>query len=179
MQRYHCLLLMLTVLVAIVYSTGSSADERCCAQCGCAQCQKICRLVCEDKKVTITCYGCKSEDFCVPCPSKPGCLQCEEDCGNCEADGKDVCARPKKFLWLEWQPGLAKIYTRQKLMRKVVTKKIPSYKWVVEDLCAECQAKCAIAEVTPDADIPAAPKLAGVKVVKPSRGTVIPASHAE
>ena len=35
----------------------------------------------------------------------------------------------------------AKLHTRTKLMKKVEVKKVPTYKYVVEDLCAECQAK--------------------------------------
>jgi hypothetical protein len=35
-------------------------------------------------------------------------------------------------------PGSAKVHTKKKLMKKTVTKKVPSHKWVVEDLCDNC-----------------------------------------
>jgi hypothetical protein len=31
------------------------------------------------------------------------------------------------------------MYTKTRLMKKIETKKIPSYKWVVEDVCAQCE----------------------------------------
>jgi hypothetical protein len=40
-----------------------------------------------------------------------------------------------------WGPGgEGRIYTRTKLMKKTVTRKVPGYKWVVEDLCPSCVA---------------------------------------
>jgi hypothetical protein len=154
----------LLVAVALVAATSASiafaADKCYCSHCGCANCcQKVCRLVCEEKKVDIICWGCKCEDFCLPSPSKPGCTHCEEVCAACEdpCDCTKPHAKVKKFVWTDWIPGCATIHTKKKLMQKVITKKAPSYKWVVEDLCAECEAKAKSASVEPGAMIPPLP----------------------
>lgn len=131
---------------AIVFDVSMlTAGEGCCAHCGCvAACQKTCRLVTEEKKVEVICWGCKCEDFCVGCHSTPGCTHCEEVCGACDETGKPsgVCAKPQRFLWTEWTPGSATVFTKKKLMKKTITKKVPSHKWVVEDLCPSCRAAC-------------------------------------
>jgi hypothetical protein len=63
-------------------------------------------------------------------------------CGECDKEKKsDVHAEPKRFVWSDWFPHGAQLYTRTKLMRKTEKVTVPSYKWVVEDLCAECAAK--------------------------------------
>jgi len=50
------------------------------------------------------------------------------------------CLRVKPFVWTEWIPSdCASIFTRKKLMKKTVTKSVPSYKWVVEDCCPSCR----------------------------------------
>jgi hypothetical protein len=110
-----------------------------CCKCGCPQATKVCRLVCEEKKVQVTLWGVRDEDFCVPGPSKVGCRDCEVVADPKEND-KTPCYEPKKFSWTQWIPsGCPTMFTKQKLMKKVVTKTVPSYKWVVEDLCAECE----------------------------------------
>ena len=45
-------------------------------------------------------------------------------------------------------PGGAKIYTKTKLMKKVETVTVPSYKWVVEDMCVQCAANTAADDPT-------------------------------
>lgn len=136
------------------------AGDGSCAHCGChAECQKVCRLVCEEKNVAITCWGCKCEDFCVPGHSKPGCRNCELVCQSCDEkyDPHAPIARPKNFVWTEWIPGCAQVHTKKKLMKKTVTKKVPSYKCVVEDLCSQCEAKSASAEIPLGASVPPPP----------------------
>ena len=60
--------------------------------------------------------------------------------GDPKEHEKTPCYEPKKFSWTQWTPGgCPTLFTKQKLMKKVVTKTVPSYKWVVEDLCAECE----------------------------------------
>ena len=64
-----------------------------------------------------------------------GCKHCETACQDgCEAKGK-------KFAWTDIVTCFATRHTRKKLLRKTVTKKIPSYRWVVENLCDQCQSK--------------------------------------
>jgi hypothetical protein len=133
----------------------------CCARCGCKDsCEKVCRLVCEEKKVDVICWGMKCEDFCVPGPSKPCCKECDLVCDDCEKKHKegDPVAKPKRFVWRDWIPSThANIYTKMKLMQRIDTKKVPSYKWVVEDLCKKCESKTESASVEPGAQIPPAP----------------------
>ncbi len=149
--------MILPLLSLLVMASQSPAGEGECAHCGCGNgCQKVCRLVKEDKKITITCWGCKSEDFCAPGRSKPGCKHCETVCD--EDDPDSPCVRPKEFSWTEWIPcGCGKVFTKKKLMKKTITKTVPGYKWVVEDLCAECEAACPMVTPAPGAIVPPPP----------------------
>lgn len=160
---------MLFTLVALFSGLRRTlAAGASCAHCRCTTgCQKICRLVCEEKKVPVTCWGCKCEDFCLPGPGTPGCKHCENVCADCDPQDKSgVCVVPKRFVWLDWIPGCAGgIGTKKKLMKKVVTKTVPTYKWVVEDCCPACEAKVARATVTPGAEIPSPPEIAGARLV--------------
>lgn len=159
--------LLAILAIAIAFNIGPisrafAGDALCpkCAHCGrAAECQKTCRLVCEEKKVTIVCWGSKKEDFCIPGPSRPGCQQTEWVCD--EEDPQAPCAQAKKFVWTDWIPSCdARLHTRTKLMKKTVAKKIPSYKWVVEDLCAECEKQLEVAEIPPDVAVPLPPVVA-------------------
>lgn len=133
-------LLTIVVLISALlvgWLSIALAGEGNCAHCGCAcACQKVCRLVCEEKKVEIVCWGCKHEDFCLPGPGERGCKHCETVC-----DDPTVCNKPKDFVWYDWIAGCASLHTKTKLMKKTITKKVPSYKYVVEDLCEGCKAK--------------------------------------
>lgn len=112
----------------------------CCAHCGCqATCRKVCRLVCEDKSVEVVCWGIKCEEFCVPNPGCEKCQHCETVCPDCRTKAGEPKSGSKPFVWSTWVPGGAKMFTKNKLMKQTVTKKVPTYKWVVEDLCAECR----------------------------------------
>jgi hypothetical protein len=149
-------ILVLIGIPLLVPAIAAAGDH--CAHCGCQDCERVCRLVREDKKVNITCWGCKCEDFCAPGKSCRDGRNCEEVCDDCDGE---VCTAPKKFVWYNWVPGCAEhIYTKKKLMKKTVVKTIPSYKWVVEDLCPNCQGKCQCAEVEPGAKIPDPPPVA-------------------
>jgi hypothetical protein len=156
------------VAVVLATSVPRLAFAGGCEHCGGnAACQKVCRLVCEEKKVEITCWGCKCEDFCVPGPSKPGCKHCETVCEFCEegSDPKSPVTASKKFVWTEWIPGCAKVYTKKTLMKRTVTKTIPSYKWVVEDLCGNCEASLPPLDIEPAADVPPPPSVANARVI--------------
>jgi hypothetical protein len=160
MQNKNFQIVLLAFLVGIGLARAAAhADQGCCAQCGCAApCQQVCRLVREEKLVETYCWGCASEDFCVPGPSKPACRHCETVCGACEAGECTVASgTPKPFVWTEWMPGCARIFTRKKLMKKTVLVKVPCYKWVIEDLCPACDAKCSGAELQPGEQMPPPP----------------------
>ncbi len=157
MRNHARRILLLTLIVVASMAGRAFSGDGCCDLCGCSQgCHKVCRLVCEEKKVDVICWGQKCEDFCVPGPSKPGCQHCEMVCESCadKCDDKAPHGAPKRFVWTDWIPGYAMVYTKSKLMQKVVTKKVPSYKWVVEDLCPGCQAKSSDTELKTVDDIP-------------------------
>jgi hypothetical protein len=158
------------LFTGLIFSVADSTGALACDHCGqAAACQKVCRLVCETKKVEITCWGCKCEDFCVPGPSKPGCKHCETICQDCDqgCDPNGVHVLPQKFAWTEWIPGYATIRTRKKLMKKTITKTIPSYKWVVEDLCPHCHAHAQSAAVPVGTEIPQLPAGIGKTMILP------------
>lgn len=137
-----------SLLVCVAWTCSVSAFECPCARCGhAADCQKVCRLVTETKKVEVICWGYKDEDFCLPCPSTECEQHCETACVDCEKDSK-VESQPKAFLWTRWLPTSAESYTRRKLMKRVTTKEVPSFKWVYEDVCEKCASATPIA--TPD-----------------------------
>jgi hypothetical protein len=166
--------LLLAAAVAAAFVATGTTSSLACDHCGCAApCQKVCRLVCETKKVEITCWGCKCEEFCIPGPSKRGCKHCETVCADCDqaANPNGVCVQPKKFVWYEWIPGCcAKVQTRKKLMQKKITKEIPTYKWKVETLCATC---CAQVESSP---IPAGTELPPLPVGLGAATRILPVS---
>ncbi len=163
-MRTLCYLLAVVVCGAgCVAPRFVQARQCCCAHCqeSCA-CRKVCRLVCEEKKVEVACWGCKCEEFCVPERSTKGGKHCEIVCADC-GSGENGCdcstphAAAKRFAWFDWRPGCAKIFTKKKLMKKIETVKVPSYKWVVEDLCPKCEAGCAVTEVDRGAVLPSPP----------------------
>lgn len=151
---------LLAVALLVLVGGRLYAGLLSCAHCGhSGNCCKVCRLVKEEKKVDITCWGVKCEPWCIPCHSKRGCKHHEVVCDDCDEDDDEISTKPKKFVWYEWIPGCAKIHHKKKLMKKTVSKKISSYKWVVEDLCKKCEAELPVAEVEPGVVIPPKPVL--------------------
>jgi hypothetical protein len=169
---------LLTLTIIALGAAHAQAEIGCCAMCGCCDhhCEKVCRLVCEEKKVEVVCWGAKCEDFCVPGPSECVCKNCEmvcEDCtgpeGCCSAFhcyDNEVHTHAKPFVWREWMPGCAKVFTRRKLMKKSVFVSVPSYKWVVEDVCDQCGPKCQSVAVPADTEIPP-PPVVNARIVGP------------
>lgn len=159
---------LLSLLLAANLPSVSRAGVGSCAHCGCSssRCKKVCRLVREDRKITTTCWGMKCEDVCIPNPSTPECKHCETVCG-CRPDEKDIITQPKKRVWTTWIPGAGgEIVTKRKLMKKTVTKSVPSFKWVVEDACPQCLAAIEPATVPAGITIPPAPRIEGVEVLE-------------
>jgi hypothetical protein len=158
--RHIIVIPSLSIVVALLSLTTRVNAGDGCARCGCLDCCKVCRLVEETKKVPVICWGMKCEDFCVGGPSCRGCKNCEEVCQSTEKDASGPCVAPKDFVWYDWFPGCPKgVYTKKKLMKKTLTKTIPSFKWVVEDLCAECEAKTQDAVVPPGVAVPPPPNV--------------------
>ncbi len=130
----------LVLLLCGVASRSQSGEglTRHCERCGETGAKFTCRRVVEEKKVTVTCWGCQDENFCVPGPSREVCEHAEEVCDDCDPAGK-VSYVAKLFSWREWCPkGSPTVYTKRKLMKRTVTKTVPSEKWVVECLCDGC-----------------------------------------
>lgn len=170
MSRLLCIL----AIIAISIPLTDRASAQSCQQCGCqTDCQKVCRLVCETRKVEITCWSCKVEEFCIPGPSKPGCKHQELVCDSC-GEGHDPTspvAMPKRFVWTEWIPGCATVQTKKKLMKRTVIKTIPSYKWVVEELCDQCESNLPPVTIDHDAAAPPPPKIDAATRLLPARAS--------
>ena len=144
MKRWLGLRLVFVFILGITSLSTCIADDRCCAHCGCKQPKKTLKLVKEDKKISVTCWGVQEVDFCVNGPSCPGCTHCETICKKDPSNKADaiVCSESKSFQWKDWIPKAnASIATKKKLMKKTVTKTIPSFRWVIEDLCDQCKAE--------------------------------------
>lgn len=151
-----------------------------CHRCGCSanRCRKICRLVKEDRKITTTCWGMESEDFCVPGPSTPDCKQSDTVCNP--ASGDKVCSQPKRIVWTSWIPGGGhEIFTKRKLMKKTVTTTVPSFKWVVEFLCAECTANCDSVTLPQGTPEPPRPTLTGLTFLAVAESDLTGADFAD
>ncbi len=117
----------------LVCASSSALAQECCDHCGCGcNLRKVCRLVCIEKEVKETVYCCECEDFCVPGPS----CKCGKECHH-------DCTAPHGCRCKEvWQPTCADVRTRNKLIKKEVVKKVPSWKWVVETVCCDCASRC-------------------------------------
>ena len=131
MHRRTCLSLLSVALLFSSASTqgfcGDWRDRNGCDQSakfgsGCA----VCKLVCTTRIIETVCYGCACEEICVPGPSRRCCTirqqACERDCRS-------------MFVWTQWIPGCARLFHRKTLKKYLVTKEIPSYKWVVVPAC--------------------------------------------
>ena len=136
MRRLHprCIPAVILTVVAAVWAVAAGAGDFCCAVCGCHdRTNKVCHLVCETRKVQITCWGLQEEDFCVPGPSSRGDRHCETICES------SLPCTERQFVWFDWAPSCtATVFTRKKLQKRIVTREVPSYKWVTEDLCPRC-----------------------------------------
>src|SRR6478672_8798151 len=106
-------------------------------------CGKVCKLVCETKKLTAIGYGSECKDICLPEPSRAGCKHCavcygkcaNEACGDCPS-----CAPKCEFCWRDWFAcGCAQPRTIHVLTKYQAEKKICWYHWeVVDAACCNC-----------------------------------------
>jgi len=147
----------LVIVLGTFAARPSDAGGGCCDRCGSEGSQKVCRLKCTYKEVKITCWTSKCEDFCVPgpcpLPCGHGCLpaSCDACAGACDGGCTGAGA-----------PRHARIRTKKMLMKKVITKKVPVYEWVVEDLCGACDARVEAPTVAANAVIPPPPTVNAV-----------------
>lgn len=109
-----------------------------CVHCGCqTACKKVCRLVCETKKVEITCWEVQCEEFCPVLPKifgkrcgcgDPGCGPDKVAGGGCDVGcGKELAV-----------PQCGKSRVKKTLVKKTMTKEVPVYRCVVEHVCGQC-----------------------------------------
>jgi len=111
----------------VAWTADVQAGLRHCGHCGCERdCNKVCRVECGTKKETKIEYSCECEDFCVPGRSRKCGVTCECDDHGC------------KTHRTVWQPTCGKVRTRKNLVKKEVSKEVPDYKWVVEEICSGC-----------------------------------------
>jgi hypothetical protein len=143
----------IALLIAVAASISTAeAGQHLCNHCGCRQnCRKVCRLICGTKKEVKTEYSCECEDFCIPGPSQKCGVKCE-----CNRLGIKCCHAVYK-------PTCAKVHTKRVLVKKEVSKEVPDYKWVVEEVCCHC-GQCIDGTQQPTAGPKAAMALYGAKV---------------
>ena len=147
----------------LVRARGQDANcGDCCAPCA----KKVCKLVPEEKKVEVVCWGCKCEDFCVPGPGCPTCEHCKPVCPNCDDATKKakVCAKTKRFIWFDWITCCCpQMYTCTKLMKRVEVVNVPTYKWVVEEVpICDCGDACDV-DSTVGTDATPMPRMVGTE----------------
>jgi hypothetical protein len=118
--------LVCCAVIVLVISCGGALAGDCCQHCGCqCECNKVCRLVPDTKKVPKVTYSCECEDFCVPGPSQ-----------HCVV--RDECGCKKHV----YTPTCGCVRTRTKLVKHEEMKTVQTHKCVVEYLCPACAAKC-------------------------------------
>lgn len=104
-------------------------------------CGKVCKLVCETKKLSAVCYGCECDEICIPGPSRPGCKHCATcgepfgaECGP-GCTGCQGHAPACKFCWRDWFAcGCARPRTVKVLTKYQGEKEIGWYHWEVVDV---------------------------------------------
>ncbi len=169
----HSIHYTLVLAVSSIILLAHQASAQCCHHCGLTKtCTKVCRLVVDEKSVEVVCWGCEREDFCVPGPSTSKCSKCSRiECDCLAGLNKKVISKPKKFVWTEWLPGTATIRTKKKLMKRTTTKKIPSYKWVTEQVCDQCARQLDACDLIAGQSVPSVPaEYAGLpQVCEPQR----------
>ena len=148
--------LMLLSIAFVSLGTAAHAGARCCGGCGCQPCtRKVCKLVCDTKKVPTPVYSVVCEDFCLPGPS----IKCKVPC-CCPEGCHSGCHNGYKIVY---KPTCGKVRTRANLVVGKKEKKVPSYKCVVEEVCCRC-GHCAKRTTYPSAgDAPTAMAMAGVE----------------
>lgn len=145
-------------------SEAARRDEPAChtqGSCHCCNCGKVCRVVCETKKVKKTVWVVECEEFCAPlpgcnaghCKGKTDC--CEEDCCG------DPCASLHRLMV---PPRCGRVRCRKKLTKKEISCEVPVYKCVLCGGCCNCPTQGCGMEDT-DVPVPAAPAKAPSKAV--------------
>lgn len=115
----------------IVIPCQAGVFSRPCAQCGCCQLKKVCRMVPDVKKTTEVKYSVEEEEFCLM--GKSGCEQvivqdeCNPNCQRCETVQVPQCGH---------------VRCRKKLKKTSTTTEKPWVKCVVDTVCCQCGCVC-------------------------------------
>jgi hypothetical protein len=103
-------------------------------------CGKVCKLVCEPKKISAFGYGYECDTICIPKPGRRGCKHCDTTC--CLGDDLEGCPPKIEFCWYDWfacgcaQPRTVKLLTKYQAEREIAW-----YHWeVVDAACCDCSA---------------------------------------
>jgi hypothetical protein len=192
---FHAKLLsrFVPILFALLAVPAFAPAEECCNcqcdHCGCqAQCHKVTRVICEMKDVKVTCYCCREEEIAIPGHSKKCGEVCEPnpcctsprpaECENCNCEKKHswldcLCGCDKVDKRICWEPACSgRTRMVNHLIKYEVTKKVPTYKYVVENCCDQCGCTSVETAVPPqqlDQPVPARPAQGSVKTT--STGT--------
>jgi len=145
--------------------------HECCHSCGV---RKVCKVVCEMKKVKKTTWVVECEEFCASLPNcKRPCKSCCNT-GNC---GEECCCDPCASLRRPMvPPKCGKVRCRKKLVKKEIICEVPVYKCVVVCVNSCCEAAACCGE---EADSPApAPKAAPAPEAAPVPEAPAPAAAA-
>jgi hypothetical protein len=151
---------ILSIAIGLLMAGSATAADRCgtpdsCGHCGRRSvCNKVCRVVCEMKKVTKVVWTVECDEFCAPLPGcGHGCGSCGDACGcgeeSCDSCAKDACAELRSRPLVA--PKCGKVRCRKTLVKKEITCEVPAYKCVVEFRCPGCEADCSAEEATPAA----------------------------
>jgi hypothetical protein len=154
-------------LCCLVFACPANSGECMYGCCSRPACGKVCKLVCETKKLTVTCYGSDCKQICLPGRSVPGCKHCcvtccgcggcgpeneccSEGCCGCQGCGCGPCGNsccreelPKcEFCWRDWFPCCCGKPRTVKVLTKYEAKKeICWFHWEVVDACT-CGCGC-------------------------------------
>jgi hypothetical protein len=123
------------VLLQVSHAEQAVTEPSCatsCHQCGCGKLKKVCRLVPEVKKETVTKWVLVCEDVCLPGRS---CKVGEKCIPDCDAHHG---FRTEDIL----KPSCGCIVTKKKLKQVTETVEKPGYKCVVETVCCQCGCCC-------------------------------------
>lgn len=161
------IVLLSTALGLLLTGAAMAGDCRtapaCCGQthesCGDCGVRKVCKVVCEMKKIKKIAWVVECEEFCAPLPG------CKRSCrsrqtGNCGDSCCDPCASLRRPMVT---PKCSKVRARKTLVKKQITCEVPVYKCIVvcgngcceEAGCGGEEAPAAAPEAAP-APVPAA-----------------------
>lgn len=132
----YFLLTLLTGL-AIVLPCQAGLFARPCANCGCCQLKKVCRLVPDVKKVPEVKYTVEAEEVCLLGKS------CTE-----EIVVEDLCAPNCRRCETVQSPRCGRIVCKKKLKKTTTTIEKPTAKCVLETVCCQCGCICDVGSCT-------------------------------